>query len=89
MTFWEFLLSIAIVAIPAPFFHWLGVPSPWYIFVGPLVVFVWYFLGCCILASIDEDGRLFAWAKRCPFGFSFVPLMWPAVMWKYWREDHK
>ena len=82
MTFYEFLLSIAIVAVPGVILHWLGVPAPWWLLAGPLAAFVWFVAGCMVLSAIDDDdGALFQWAQRCPLGYTYVLMAWPAIYW--------
>jgi hypothetical protein len=42
--------------------------------------FLWFFIGCCVLSSIDKDNRLFNWAKSGgPFLYCHAVISWPYI----------
>lgn len=53
-------------------------------------ILVWYILGILVLAWIDKDGRLFNWASTAPILWFFhgVILLWPVVVWAYYRDEN-
>jgi hypothetical protein len=45
-----------------------------------LLSFLNSIIGCCILASIDDEQEsLLAWARQCPLGIGAVISCWPIV----------
>ncbi len=42
-----------------------------------LTVFSWLIFGFLIMAPYDEEGQLFEWSKKIPFGYSSIILFWP------------
>ena len=48
-------------------------------------LFLWWLVGTFVMAWIDTDGRLLAWAEDCPLGPSFgtwsVACAWPFILW--------
>ena len=49
--------------------------------------FLWFVLGCVVLALIDHDGQLFLWAQGCPipFGYELTVAAWPIILWFWFR----
>lgn len=62
------------------------------LFLQILVIwFVWYIVGCGVLAAIDKDDRLLEWSKNCPLpgGHLLVVTFWPAVIYFYFRKKER
>ena len=59
------------------------------IFVG---LPIWMVIGCALLSQVDdEEGRVLAWAVKCPFGGLGVvvlawPITFPLAFFLRWRQ---
>jgi len=51
-------------------------------------LFVWFVLGCAVLASIDHDAGLYRWASNAPLPFLYelIVMAWPYFLWLWWKH---
>jgi hypothetical protein len=51
-----------------------------------LGVALWHLVGAIVLASIDREGRITAWADKAPYGLdTFILSAWPFIVYHYYR----